>query len=108
VVEDGFKSFPSGHSSTSFNLTVYASAYLIWCWHVRKPVEQRVLSFRAEFLSDVGNVSAKLWSLIMLSFAWCACCLGVCILRRPGRGAEELRRCPPSSAQVCGRLAYGG
>ena len=29
VVLDGYKAFPSGHASTSFNLTVYASAYLI-------------------------------------------------------------------------------
>ena len=69
LVLDGYKAFPSGHASTSFNLTTYASAYLIWCWHMRRPWEPRGLTFRREFVADVGNVLAKLWSLCMLRCA---------------------------------------
>ncbi len=32
AIKDGRQSFPSGHTSFSFNLATYSSAYLIWCW----------------------------------------------------------------------------
>ena len=70
VVDDGRLSFPSGHTSLSFNLITYASAYLIWCFHMRREWVPRCKGPRDEFLSDLKNVIAKLWMLIMLSLAW--------------------------------------
>ena len=70
TVKDGRQSFPSGHSAFSFNLATYASSYLIWCWHMRRQWAPRRMGPKAEFLSDLWNVLAKLWMLIMLAVAW--------------------------------------
>ncbi|KAL6767978.1 hypothetical protein ACKKBF_B37335 [Auxenochlorella protothecoides x Auxenochlorella symbiontica] len=70
VLKDGFQSFPSGHTSTAFNLTVYTSAYLIWCWHMRLSWTPVHLSMKQQFLLDLRNVAAKLWMLVLLGVAW--------------------------------------
>ena len=70
VIKDGRQSFPSGHSAFSFNLATYASAYLIWCWNMRREWAPRCLGPKQEFLSDLWNVIAKLWMLLMLALAW--------------------------------------
>ncbi|KAL4423522.1 hypothetical protein ABPG77_006545 [Micractinium sp. CCAP 211/92] len=69
-VTDGRLAFPSGHTSACFNLSVYASAYLIWVWHWRHPLPARRLSFREDFAADLLNVLAKTWMLGMICFAW--------------------------------------
>lgn len=61
---------PAGHTSTAFNLTVYTSAYLIWCWHMRLPWTPVHLSMKQQFLLDLRNVAAKLWMLVLLGVAW--------------------------------------
>lgn len=55
---------PAGHTSACFNLSVYASAYLIWVWHWRHPLPARRLSFREDFAADLLNVLAKTWMLV--------------------------------------------
>jgi hypothetical protein len=60
----------AGHTSISFNLAVYASGYLIWVWHWRRPSFAHRLSFGQEFRNDLVNVLAKAWMLAMLCFAW--------------------------------------
>lgn len=70
VIDDGRQSFPSGHTSFSFNLATYASAYLIWCWNMRREWVPRSLPPMQEFLSDLRNVVAKVWMLLMLAIAW--------------------------------------
>ncbi len=70
VVNEGRLSFPSGHTSLSFNLITYASSYLIWCFHMRREWVPRCRGPRDEFLSDLANVFAKLWMLTMLALAW--------------------------------------
>lgn len=70
VINEGRLSFPSGHTSLSFNVITYASAYLIWCFHMRREWVPRCKGPRDEFLSDLKNVIAKLWMLVMLALAW--------------------------------------
>ncbi|KDD75451.1 hypothetical protein H632_c680p1 [Helicosporidium sp. ATCC 50920] len=70
VLKDGYQSFPSGHASISFNITVYASAYLIWCWNMRYPLVVAQLPMWAQFRQDFRNVAAKLWMIVMLALAW--------------------------------------
>lgn len=70
VIDDGRQSFPSGHSAFSFNLATYASAYLIWCWNMRREWAPRSMGPLQEFLSDLRNVIAKVWMLLMLAVAW--------------------------------------
>lgn len=69
-VKEGRLAFPSGHTSVSFNLAVYASGYLIWVWHWRHPASPHRLSFAEEFRADLVNVLAKTWMLGMICFAW--------------------------------------
>lgn len=73
TIEDGRKSFPSGHASFSFTISTYAAGYMIWCWNLRRNWTPRSRGPLKEFLSDLGNVCAKLWTLIMLGVAWCDC-----------------------------------
>ena len=70
VIKNGKQSFPSGHSAFSFNIAIYASFYLIWCWNIRREWTPRSRGPKAEFLSDLWNVCAKLWMICMLAFAW--------------------------------------
>lgn len=70
VIKEGRQSFPSGHTSSSFNLASYSSGYLIWCWNMRRQWAPRRQEPWTEFLSDLGNVVAKVWMLIMLATAW--------------------------------------
>lgn len=74
VIKDGKQSFPSGHSAFSFNIAIYASAYLIWCWNMRREWVPRNRGPKAEFLSDLWNVVAKIWMLCMLAVAWGISC----------------------------------
>lgn len=70
TLKSGWESFPSGHTSTVFNTTVYCAAYLIWCWHMRLPWKPMQLNMKQQFLLDLRNVAAKVWMLILLAFAW--------------------------------------
>ncbi len=40
---------------------MYASAYLIWCFNMRKPwnPEMRNWTFKRKFFSDLGSIVAK-------------------------------------------------
>lgn len=68
--KEGRLAFPSGHTSLSFVLTIYACGYLIWVWHWRHPLPPKRLTFWQEFRADLVNVLAKAWMLGMLCFAW--------------------------------------
>lgn len=72
ILDDGYQAFPSGHSSAAFSLTVYASAYLIWCFTMRKPWDPDMgnWTFSRRFKSDLGSLAGRFWMLCMLSFAW--------------------------------------
>lgn len=70
VIKQGRQSFPSGHSTLSFNLASYSSAYLIWCWNLRRVWEPTNRGPMSEFLADCKNVLSKIWMLVMLCLAW--------------------------------------
>jgi membrane-associated phospholipid phosphatase len=74
TIDDGRKSFPSGHASFSFTLSVYAAGYMIWCWNMRREWSPRSRGPWKEFLSDLGNVIAKVWTIIILGVAWGISC----------------------------------
>ena len=63
VIEDGLKSFPSGHASTAGSLGVYLSAYAMWCIYCRRGSSQR-LSMPAR-----SNASHSLEDISSYSFA---------------------------------------
>jgi membrane-associated phospholipid phosphatase len=72
VINDGYQSFPSGHASAAFNLSVYGAVYIMWTWHVRQPHHPRIASwgFWKKYRDDLVNVLAKYWMLLMISIAW--------------------------------------
>ena len=70
TIDDGRQSFPSGHAAFSMVLGAYGAGYMIWCWHMRVEWSPRVQSAWKEFVADVGNVCAKIWTICMLGFSW--------------------------------------
>lgn len=70
TIQDGRQSFPSGHASFSMTLGMYAAGYMIWCWNMRVEWAPRSRGPRQEFLSDLGNVVAKIWTCCLLGYPW--------------------------------------
>lgn len=70
TIEDGRQSFPSGHAAFSMALGAYGAGYMIWCWHMRVEWSPRRGAAWKEFAADVGNVCAKVWTILMLGFSW--------------------------------------
>lgn len=55
VIEDGLKSFPSGHASTAGSLGVYLSAYAMWCAYKRRGGSQHLA------MSAISNACTQLF-----------------------------------------------
>lgn len=70
TIDDGRQSYPSGHASFSFTLGTYGAGYMIWCWNMRRPWSPRSRGPKKEFLSDLGNVIAKVWTCCLLGVPW--------------------------------------
>ena len=70
TIKDGRQSFPSGHAAFSMVLGAYGAGYMIWCWHMRVEWSPRTKTAWKEFLADLGNVAAKVWTICMLGFSW--------------------------------------
>jgi membrane-associated phospholipid phosphatase len=70
TIQDGRQSYPSGHTSFSFTLGAYGAGYMIWCWNMRFDWSPRSRGPWREFLSDLGNVVAKIWTCCLLGFPW--------------------------------------
>lgn len=76
ALEDGHRSFPSGHSSTVFVLAVYSVAYCVWAFGPRiKALEVAARragprSFGARLLATLAGAVSLVWILLQLSFAW--------------------------------------
>jgi membrane-associated phospholipid phosphatase len=70
TIKDGRQSYPSGHASFSFTLGAYGAGYMIWCWNMRQEWSPRLRGPKREFLSDLGNVIAKIWTCCLLGVPW--------------------------------------
>lgn len=70
TIQDGRQSYPSGHASFSFTLGGYGAGYMIWCWNMRCAWSPRLRGPKREFLSDLGNVIAKIWTCCLLGVPW--------------------------------------
>jgi membrane-associated phospholipid phosphatase len=70
TIKDGRQSFPSGHAAFSMVLGAYGAGYMIWCWNMRVEWSPRTRGPWREFLSDLGNVVAKIWTICLLGYSW--------------------------------------
>ena len=80
TIDDGRQSFPSGHSSFSFTIATYSAGYMTWCWNMRREWIARSRGPWKEFLSDLGNVIAKIWIILIMGVAWYALCFKFVLL----------------------------
>lgn len=76
-LQDGHKSFPSGHSSTAFSLGIYCAIYVLWATYhrsrnagSRKQYGQMVETWREGFVRGIGSFLAFVWVFFQLCWAW--------------------------------------
>jgi len=73
-LEDGHKSFPSGHSSNAFAMGVYISGYVLYSTYFRGARKyystKREGTWLQRVLQEMGTALSFLWILINLSWAW--------------------------------------
>lgn len=73
-IEDGKKSFPSGHSSTAFVLAVYGIVYCIWaaCYRPSRTTFRTTQhnTVKQQLASDAMSFIVLIWVLWQISFAW--------------------------------------
>ena len=73
-LEDGRKSFPSGHASTAFALGVYVSGYVLWAVFYRTGRKyagsNAGKSFLKRVMIEMGIGLAFIWVLAQLGWAW--------------------------------------
>lgn len=73
-LEDGHKSFPSGHASVSAALGVYIAGYVLWAVFYRPgrqyAAERLAAGWRARLAGEVAAGAAFLWALFQLAWAW--------------------------------------
>jgi membrane-associated phospholipid phosphatase len=73
-LEDGRKSFPSGHASNAFAMGVYISGYVMYCTYFR--AARKYYSRKKEgtwlqrVVEEMGTALSFLWILCNLSWAW--------------------------------------
>jgi membrane-associated phospholipid phosphatase len=70
---DGQKSFPSGHASTVFSLSVYGCVYCLWaaCYRpVKATYTTTGSSFKRRVINDTLSFLILVWVLWQISFAW--------------------------------------
>jgi membrane-associated phospholipid phosphatase len=83
-LEDGHKSFPSGHSSNAFAMGVYISGYVIYCTYFRTATRYYNTrkntagggggggagQWKQQILGEMGTALSFVWILFNLSWAW--------------------------------------
>lgn len=75
-LDDGHRSFPSGHSSTVFALAVYSVAYCAWAFGPRTRAEDVARrraaprSFGKSLYATLAGAVSLVWVVLQLSFAW--------------------------------------
>lgn len=64
---DGHESFPSGHASSVFVISIYCVAYCVWCWHWRAGPAKAQSGFAAR---TAASGLGMLWLVALLLWAW--------------------------------------
>lgn len=73
-LEDGRKSFPSGHASNAFAMGVYISGYVMYCTYFRAARKyssnKKEGTWLQRVVHEMGTALSFLWILFNLSWAW--------------------------------------
>ncbi len=76
-LEDGHKSFPSGHSSNAFAMAVYIAGYVLYSTYFRAPrryyqsrQEGSSTPWKQRISTEMATSASFLWVLFNISWAW--------------------------------------